>query len=394
MSVSLNSPARCSYFGSCGGCATQNIPYDEQLKLKAERVAAALALADVSVALKIHPSPQIWYYRNKMEFGVGDIYPAPPAGERLFHLGLKPKGRWYEVLDLSECYLLSPETPGLLEAVRVWAHENGISPYNKHKHAGLLRNLVVREAKNAPERLVMIVTSPGEIAPEPLIKAVKAAYPATTILRGISAKLSDTAVADTLEVWEGPGFITEVLNFKGRQVRFRVSPQSFFQTNTKGAEVLYGILREWAADLSPKALLDLYCGAGAIGLSLADLCGNVAGAEINPGSVEDAKANAKLNGISNADFFAASVERFLPELLDRSPDVVVVDPPRAGLHPNALKELLARPPKNILYVSCNPEALGRDLAAMNGLYGVEDAAMVDLFPHTEHVETAVRLARR
>lgn len=398
MSASLSSlpeialTGLCPHFGLCGGCRSQNVPYEEQIRLKAERVSGLLAGAGVKVPLKVNPSPGAWFYRNKMEFAFGDVYP-PLEGGPTTRLGLKERGRWHSVVDLSECRLLSPETGPLLIRLREWAEREKVAPYNSHKHLGILRHLVLREAKNGPGRMAILVTAPGEFPRESFLEALSP-YPATTVLRGLNAKVADTALADSLEVWTGDGVIEEILRFPGRELKFRISPYSFFQTNTRGAEVLYGILRTWLGSVRPKAALDLYCGGGGIGLCIADVCGNVLGVETNPAAVADANANAALNGIANASFRAAPVETGLTALLADGPDAVVVDPPRAGLHPKAAEALSLRPPPVLAYVSCNPEALARDLKLLSISYDAERAELVDLFPHTEHVETAVLLRRR
>ena len=340
----------------------------------------------------VHPSPQAWHYRNKMEFSFGDVYPPRPGGPTV-KLGLKPKGRWYEILDLADCRLLSPETPPLLAAVRGWAQDNGLPPFNSHRHSGLLRHLVVREAKNAPQRMVVLVTSPGEIPKESFQRAVLSVYPATTLLWGKNGKISDTAVSDSLEILSGPGYIIEILRLPGAELKFKISPHSFFQTNTRGAEVLYGLLREWLAEAGTRKLLDLYCGGGGIALSVAGVCREAIGAELNASAIEDARANAALNAITNVSFYSGAVETLLPSLLELSFDAAVADPPRAGLHPRAVLTLRESGPANLFYVSCNPESLERDLALLNDRYRAKRCAVVDLFPHTEHVETAVWLTR-
>ncbi len=388
-SSSTHSAARCVHFGSCGGCALQDRAYEEQVALKADKVRALLSPLDVRVDAA-HPSPEEWFYRNKMEFSFGDVYPPRPDAPWL-KLGLKPKGRWYEILDLSECFLLSPETPALLSAVRDWAKKEGLPPYNSHKKQGLLRHLVVREAKNGSDRMVVLVTTPCELPPS-FAGAVRAAYPATTVLHGGNAKASDTAVSDSLKVLSGEGFITERLRFAGREVCFRISPHSFFQTNTRAAQRLYGRIRDWVGALGAGRVLDLYCGGGGIGLSVADACREVVGAELNASAIEDAKANAARNGVG-AKYFAGAVEVLLPSLLAMDPDVVIVDPPRAGLHPKALEALMSLGAPNVIYVSCNPEALARDLKVLLEDYRARACEVFDLFPHTEHVETAVRLSR-
>jgi 23S rRNA (uracil1939-C5)-methyltransferase len=384
---------RCRHFGTCGGCQLQHFDYDGQLRLKRERVQSLLAPLGVSVAA-VHGSPEIWFYRNKMEYSFGDVYP-PVEGGPVLKLGLKPRGKWYEILDLQECFLLSPETPALLKAVREWAARHNLLPYNSHRKTGFLRHLVLREAKNTGERMVVLVSSPGELPRESLVAAVRSCYPATSVVWGVNGKVSDTAIADKLGALHGPGHVVEALNFEdGQTIRYRISPQAFFQTNTKGAERLYNLLRRWVKDRAPKAALDLYCGGGGIALSLAGVVDKVYGAELNPAAVADAKANAELNSLTNAEFFSGSVETLLPSMLPLAPELAVVDPPRAGLHPGAIQPLLDGGPKTLLYVSCNPEALARDLAKLQPAYETRRCEAVDLFPHTEHVETVVELSRR
>jgi 23S rRNA (uracil1939-C5)-methyltransferase len=366
--------------------------YIEQLRVKALRAEAAFSPMATGLS-RIHPSPQIWFYRNKMEFSFGDVYPPVPGGPTIL-LGLKPKGRWYRILDLADCHLLSPEAPELLRAVRGWAEREALLPYNSRRHNGLLRHLILRESKNGPDRMVVLVTAPGEIPRESFLEAVRSVYPATTVLWGIHEGFSDTASCECLEPLSGPGFITESLRLGDRDLKFRVSPSTFFQTNTKAAELLYGILRDWACKIRAKRILDLYCGGGGITLSLASVCAEVIGAELNEASIEDARANAAANGIANAQFYFGAVERLLPALLALSPDVAVVDPPRSGLHPTALEALRALGPKTLFYVSCNPTTLERDLKVLKTSYTLECAEMVDFFPHTEHVETAVWLKRQ
>ena len=397
MSATSSSPtevpaARCRHFGTCGGCSLQDRAYEDQLSYKKEKVAAALnGLPDLP-PLSIVGAPQIWNYRNKMEFSFGDVFP-PVAGQWL-KLGMKPKGRWYHILDLQECFLPSPEAAPLLAAVRAWAESEKVPPYNSHKKEGELRHLVIREAKNRPERMVVLVTTTGEVPKESFVAAVKSVYPATTIMIGRNAKVADTAVSDSFEILTGSGFITESLNFDDGSVDYRISPLSFFQTNTKGTEVLYGLLRSWTRELKAKLILDLYCGGGGIALSLAGAAGKVIGVESNPAAVADAKANAELNSLRNCEFYGSTVEFILPSLLDMKPEAAVVDPPRAGLHASAAKALVDMAPPVLFYVSCNPEALARDLMALGPRYAIERLVCVDLFPHTDHVETVAWLTRK
>jgi len=383
---------RCSHFGTCGGCSLQDKPYDLQLALKKEKVLAALKGVEGLPQLTITGAPDEWNYRNKMEFSFGDVY--PPVEDHWLKLGMKPRGKWYEILDLQECHLPSPEAAKLLASVRKWAEREKVPPFNSHKNEGILRHLVIREAKNRPERMVHLVTTNGQIPKPSFIEAVQRVYPATTILLGSNAKAADTAISDSMEVLTGQGYITETLYFPDGAVDYRISPHSFFQTNTKGTEALYGLLRAWTRELAAGTVLDLYCGGGGIALSLAGAARKVVGVEQNPSAVADAKANAERNGFKNCEFYCASVEMLLPSLLDLRPDAVVVDPPRAGLHPKASAALLEMAPPLIFYVSCNPETLGRDLKILAAKYSFERVVALDLFPHTDHVETVVRLVRR
>lgn len=383
----------CRHFGACGGCSLQDKPYDVQLVLKKDKVLAALSGIEGLPEASVLGAPGVWNYRNKMEFSFGDVY--PPVEGKWLKLGMKPKGRWYEILDLQECRLPSPEAAKLLASVRAWAEREKVAPYNSHKKEGVLRHLVLREAKNRPDRMVLLVTTDGNVPKSSFIEAVQGAYPATTILLGSNAKASDTAISDSLETLTGAGHITETLYFPDGAVDYRISPHSFFQTNTKGTEALYGLLRSWTRELpSSGTVLDLYCGGGGIALSLASAARKVVGVELNPSAVADAKANAERNGFKNCEFYSAAVELLLPSLLDLRPEAVVVDPPRAGLHAKASATLLEMAPPLIFYVSCNPESLGRDLGLLKEKYAVDRLVVVDLFPHTDHVETVVRLARR
>ncbi len=392
-SSSTTDASLCRHFGTCGGCSLQDKPYDVQLALKKDKVLAALAGIPDLPAPSLIGAPDIWNYRNKMEFSFGDVY--PPVEGKWLKLGMKPKGRWYEIFNLEECRLPSPEAAKLVAAVAAWAEREKVTPYNSHKKTGVLRHLVIREAKNRPERMVLLVTTDGQIPKPSFIEAVQGAYPATTILLGSNKKESDTAISDSIEVLTGTGYVTETLYFPDGAVDYRISPQSFFQTNSKGTEALYGLLRSWTRELpSAGTVLDLYCGGGGIALSLAGAARKVVGVELNPAAVADAKANAERNGFKNCEFYCSAVELLLPALLDLRPEAVVVDPPRAGLHAKASATLLEMAPPVIFYVSCNPESLGRDLKILGAKYRVDRLVVVDLFPHTDHVETVARLVRR
>jgi 23S rRNA (uracil-5-)-methyltransferase RumA len=281
-----------------------------------------------------------------------------------------------------------------LKAVSKWAVKEGLSVYDARSHSGLLRHLVVREAKNGTDRLVLLVTAGWQLPEESFIKAVLDSYPATSILRGTNDKLSDTAIPDSQEILFGPGWITETLRVENRSLNFRVSPQSFFQSNTRGAEILHSFLRDKIRGISPKLILDLYCGSGAITLSVADLCEKVIGLECVDAAVVDANFNARSNGVLNASFYSGLVEVLLPALLAMKPDMLIMDPPRSGIHPRTLDILAKAKVPAIIYVSCNPKTLVRDLEVLLSRYEVKSFEAFDFFPHTEHVETAALLTLR
>jgi 23S rRNA (uracil1939-C5)-methyltransferase len=394
-SASLNSPAetpleeRCRHFGDCGGCRLQDKSYEAQVEHKAAYLTSLAERISWQTPVKVYPSPEHWFYRNKMEFAFQDVFPAPAAGEDSILLGLKRRNRWDKVMNLEECRLQSPDIIKLLDSVHAWARKEKLEPYNIHKHKGFLRHLVVREGKNTDEKLVNLLTGEGDFPKESFISAVRDAYPATTILRGVTAGKNDVAVSETVEALYGPGFINE----KALGKTYRISPYAFFQTNTHGAELLYGLIREWMGDLKASNVLDLYCGGGAIGMSVSDMCDRVMGIEVVESAIEDARHNAEVNKITNVDYLAAKVEDVLPGLAAQKIEVdgILIDPPRSGIHPNvrrALKELSA---PWLIYVSCNPKAMIEDLRAFSDIYDLHKLVGVDLFPHTDHLESVALL---
>ncbi len=391
MSASLSSQTdlssvRCANFGLCGGCSLQNQSYSRQIEGKLENLKKAFEPLGV-VPAAISPSPSEWFYRNKMEFSFGS------DGVGLA-LGLKAKGQWSRVLNLKECYLLSPEAPALLESVRNWALEEKLSVHDPRSHQGLLRHLVVRESGDKKERMVLLVSSAEDFPRESFVRAVLNSYPATGVLWGKNDQLSDTALVEELKLLWGKEFIVETLESGDRKLRYRVSPQSFFQSNTRASQALHAFIREKVKLVSPKLILDLYCGLGAITLSAADLCDKVIGLESVESSVVDARLNADENGIKNASFYSGLAETLLPALLAMSPELLIVDPPRSGIHPKALSVIEKANIPAILYVSCNPKTLLRDLSVLLTRYKPLSFEAFDFFPQTEHVETAIFLSHR
>lgn len=409
------SPARvtptCSHFGVCGGCKWQHVDYAEQLRLKCKLVADALAhlggFTDVRV-LEALPSPQVFGYRNKMEFSFGDRRYLLEAEMGLdesrlikpmnFALGFHAPGRFDRVVDVDLCHLATPEMNEALTLVKAWAVRNALTIYSTHTHTGYLRNLVVRHAAGTGEFMIYLVTSTHEPAlMAGLLDELRVAFGdrLTTFVNGVTSRKNTVARGDQDLALHGPGFIRETLD----GLTFEVSPGSFFQTNSRQAEVLY---RETVLRAKPQAdevVYDLYCGTGTIAIFLARACRAVVGAEMEPSAIADAERNARANGLTDVKFLQLDLQHFADAVsqlpAELHPGVVVVDPPRVGLHAKLVEELRRLAPRRIVYVSCNPASLARDaqLLCADGRYTLGEVQPVDLFPHTYHVESVVALER-
>jgi 23S rRNA (uracil1939-C5)-methyltransferase len=382
--------APCAHYPACGGCRFQDLEYAAQLAQKESQVRDAFqriaGIAEPPLEPIVPCEPDIFHYRNKMEYSFA------PADEGLV-LGLHRAGRWDEVLDISKCWLTTDFGNDVRDAVRRWAREEGLEAYSQADNTGYLRHLVVREGRNTGQALVQLVTGPGERFERGYLVDVLRAFPQ---VRSIHWSINDTPAEVTnlpSELLWGDGWIEEELG----GLRFRVRPNAFLQTNTAMAEKLYALAGEAAQLTGTETVWDLYCGIGTIGLSLAGDALTVWGIEVSEESVACALENAELNSITNAAFFAGNVGQVVQELLDRSgpPEVVVVDPPRAGLAGKALRRLGEIGAPRLVYVSCNPTTLAGDVKVLRAEYGYEllRARPVDMFPHTPHVETVAVLER-
>jgi 23S rRNA (uracil1939-C5)-methyltransferase len=389
---------RCAHFGVCGGCSFQDLAYAAQLEEKRAGVERTLRAAGVEVALAfVEPCDEPWRYRNKMDFTFGTRRwieaSEPPNAPNGFALGLHPRDQFRKVLDVEACPIEFERGDAILRDARRLAKERGLSAWDLQLHEGLLRHLVLRESRASREILVQVTTSVE--APElvrPYAEALLAAHPEiTTLVQSIHARGATIATGEREVVLHGSGTIRERL----AGLEFTISASSFFQTNTAQAEKLVAAVVEEAACGASEHLLDLYCGAGTLSLPLARRCGSVLGVESVAAAVLDAQRNAHANGISNATFLAADVAEWSRTALEREPTRIVVDPPRAGLHPKVALWLAQRPAQRIAYVSCNAVAAARDLAllAPAGWRAVHVRAF-DLFPHTPHVECVLTLERR
>lgn len=380
--------APCDHYPACGGCRFQDLAYDVQLREKEAQVRDALVrlggIADPPLEPAL-PAESQFHYRNKFEYSFAAAADGPVLG---FHRA----GRWDEVLDIRECWLATELGNGLRDAARAWAREERLAAYDQASHKGFLRHLVVREGRNTGQALVVIVTAPGKLPEESFVRAMTRVPEVRSVYWGINDRPAEVTSVPSRLLWGEDAIEEELCG-----LRFRVRPNAFLQTNSAMAEQLYGLAVEYAGLSGKETVYDLYCGTGTIGLVMAKSAMTVWGVEVSEESVACAIENVELNGIGNAAFFAGEVGHSVEELRERSgpPDVVVLDPPRAGLSGKALRQVARLEASRIVYVSCNPTTLAgnaKQLAAEWG-YSLVRARPVDMFPHTPHIETVALLER-
>lgn len=383
----------CKIFPACGGCMYQTMSYEEQLKMKETQVKGLLQEAvgsDTDLHWEgIHGSPIEFGYRNKMEFSFGDEYKDGPLS-----LGLHKKGSTYDVLTASDCKLVHPDMTAILSSVLDFFTELGAVHYKKMQHTGYLRHLLLRRGVTSGEILVhVITTSQAEYDYAPLVSrllALPLEGKIVGIMHIINDSLSDVVQSDETRLLYGQDYFYETL----LGLRFKISTFSFFQPNSLAAEVLYSIVRDYIGDTKDKEVFDLYSGTGTIAQLLASVAKEVIGVEIVEEAVEAAKVNAALNGLTNCRFIAGDVLKVLDDLTEK-PDMIILDPPRDGIHPKALPKILAYGVENIVYISCKPTSLARDLPAFLAAgYEVQRSCSVDQFCETVHVETVVLLSHK
>lgn len=396
--------APCPYFGRCGGCRLQHLAYEAQLAFKAKQVRDCLERLGGLGAfelLPILPAPEPYGYRNKMEFTVARTAGGPgaaagPVGAAAGGpvIGLHEAERYDVVLDIDRCLLQSEPMNQLLDEVRLQVRERGVSVWDPAAEQGLVRFVTLREGRHTGEAMVNIVgASPDIEALVPVAERLAARVPATaSVVLNVNAKKAAVAVGTEEHLLRGRDHIRETLG----GVDFSISANSFFQTNTIQAERLFGVVADASELTGTETVVDLYCGTGAISLLLASRCRRVYGIELVGAAVADATRNARDNAIDNCTFLAGEVRHVLPELVRQGvrAEVAVADPPRAGFHPKALKALVALAPERIVYVSCNPATLARDLGELvRGGFRLEWVQPVDMFPQTPHIEAIARLRR-
>ncbi|MBR3604031.1 MAG: 23S rRNA (uracil(1939)-C(5))-methyltransferase RlmD [Elusimicrobiaceae bacterium] len=398
----------CKHFKQCGGCAMLDLAYEDQVAKKQERLKEILKdfwSADIPATKTDNPV----FFRNKVELG----FCRQPIWKEPFDkkvkrdktvplefeqtLGFKLKGRWDRAVDIEQCYLFDEHLIPLLQAVRAWAQAENLEYYDHRKHTGILRHIMLRVGKNTGEAIVVLFVT-DDVPEKSFVNAVESVWPEANIMIAVNTGLADTAAPESLRVLKGKDFISEKIILSSpagkqeREVTFKLSPQSFFQTNTLSAQKMYSRVRALVKEISPKVIYDLYGGAGSFSLSCADLCEKSLCVESVAPAIYNGIENAKINDVKNVQFFCAKVEDFVKQQpLERKDVLIILDPPRSGMHPKAAKAVAESGVKNILYISCNPVTLAADLKILTQYYDVKDVEAFDFFPHTDHIETLVQL---
>lgn len=385
---SLEKGNPCPHFEKCGGCTYQTLTYEDELKYKKELIEKLFKDHGIERELKIIPSPVHKFYRNKMEYTFGDEYKDGPLA-----LGLHVKNRFHEIVNTTECNIVDADFNKIRSEVRNYFEKIGEKHYNRKTHEGFLRHLLIRKATKTSEIMVLLATSTqSELDRDAFIKFLLDLDLEGQILSIFHVKndaLSDAIVPEEINLIYGKDHIEEeVLGLK-----FKISPFSFFQTNTRSAEVLYKMARE-KIDAKDKLVFDLYSGTGTISQVLAKSAKKVIGVEIVEEAVKAARENAKLNGIDNVEFIASDVLKVLDDL-EKNPDLIVLDPPREGINPKAIEKIIDFDPEKFLYISCNPVTLVRDLGVFGDRgYSIEEIEIVDQFPKTSHAECISLISKK
>ncbi len=394
----------CSHFGVCGGCKWQPLPYEMQLQAKQQQVYDQLVRIghlQVPEISPIVPSDETTYYRNKLEFTFSQrrwIYenedPETLSEQQRCGLGFHV-GRFFDkVLDVDHCWLQPEPSNEIRLFIKDYAMKNGLSFFNIREHTGFLRNMFVRTTEAGNVMLILCMYHEDVQARTALLDAVAEKFPQiTSLYYVINGKANDSIADRDCHLYKGEDAIYEYME----GLKFKIGPKSFYQTNTRQAYKLYSIAREYAALTGKETVYDLYTGTGTIAQFVSRQAGKVIGIEYVPEAIEDAKANAKANGITNCDFFAGDMKDILTDGFVAEhgrPDVIILDPPRAGIHPDVAQVILNAAPERIVYVSCNPASQARDLEILCKDYYIKAVRPVDMFPHTHHVDNVCLLSRR
>jgi 23S rRNA (uracil1939-C5)-methyltransferase len=394
----------CEHFGVCGGCKWQHLPYSEQIKYKEKQVVDALTRIGKLELPEINPilgSGEVYFYRNKLEFTFSNRRwytreELDSAGDfkNWNSLGFHVPGMFDKVVNINKCWLQTEPSNEIRNFLRKYAEEHELQFYDTRDSGGFLRNLIIRTSTTGEVMVILVFFREEEVNRIALLTELGNEFPGiTSLMYTINTKGNDTLYDQEIIVFKGRDHIIEVME----DLKFRIGPKSFFQTNTLQSLELYKIARSFAGLTGEELVYDLYTGTGTIANFVAGNAKKVIGIESVPEAIQDAWVNSKINGISNVDFFSGDIKDLLSsEFMDihGRPDVVITDPPRVGMHESVVYTLMAAAPKRIVYVSCNPATQARDLEILSGLYKVAKVQAVDMFPHTHHVENVVMLDLR
>ncbi|MDY0161847.1 23S rRNA (uracil(1939)-C(5))-methyltransferase RlmD [Desulfobotulus sp.] len=390
----------CAYASWCGGCKWQYLSYEKQLEYKTRQVGEALehlaGIRDVVIHPAL-PSPEIFHYRNKMEFTCTDsrwLLPEElqnPDIKKDSAIGLHVPGAFDRVLDIERCHIQPEMANGILAFIRKEILASGRPMYGLRSHEGFWRFVTLRHSVADDVFMVNLVTKePDEALLKPLAERLREAFPSvTSVVNNVTRRKAGVAIGEEEILLSGEAAIYDAIG----PFRFKISANSFFQTNTRAAEGLYAKTAEYAALSGGERVLDLYSGTGTIPIYLSEKASEITGIEIVESAVADARRNCLENGVENCRFLLGDMKDVLPGL-DVKPDVIIIDPPRAGMHPDVVARILTLAPERMVYVSCNPATMARDLAMMKEAYEVLEVQPVDMFPHTFHIEAVARLRRK
>ena len=398
---SLRIEAPCSHFGFCGGCKWQNLEYQTQLEFKKQHVMESLEhIGDIQAQTveDVIPSPLIFGYRNKMEFSFSENRWLPPEelanpeiDKHQFSVGFHVPRFFDRIIDIEKCWLQDDQLNRILQFSKTYFKDAGISVYNNRTHEGILRYLVIRKSFAFGQIMVNIVTfeSIQEELHQFAEKLVAEIPSVTSVVNNVNPRFAQIAAGDEESLIYGDPIIREKLG----GYTFEISANSFFQTNSLQAENLYHAIESLAGEKG-KTIWDLYSGTGSIAIFLSSMAERITGFELLESSVEDARRNAKLNRVDNCEFVAGDIRFSMGQHSQTKPDMIVCDPPRSGMHPDVVKKLMEVSPQNIVYVSCNPTTLARDLTILKEQYRLEKVQPLDMFPHTYHIEAVCRLKKK
>lgn len=394
----------CEHFGICGGCKWQHISYEEQLQFKQQHVLdhfTRIGKLDLPETEQILPSQKSRYYRNKLEFTFTSrrwmTDEEVASGEEIVEFraaGFHIPGRFDKVLDIHECYLQQEPSNSIRLAVKEYALRNDLEFFDLLKQKGFLRTLVIRTSSTGEVMVIVVFFYEQREARESLLRWLKGQFPSvTSLMYVINPKANDTITDLDIKLFSGRDHIIEEME----ELRFKVGPKSFYQTNSEQAYELYKIVRDYALPRKHEIIYDLYTGTGTIAAFISRYCGKVHGLEYVPEAIEDANFNAKVNGLGNLAFHAGDIKDLLTPGFVRqngAPHTIITDPPRTGMHPSVVERILEISPRKIVYVSCNSATQARDIQLLDESYRIERMRAVDMFPHTHHIENVVLLAKR